>query len=92
MKPKDLATLTAKPAKRSRLMEALTAAQGDRMQTREELIAKQKAERAKQGGVKRAGGQPAAKKGARKAPPGKGKSKQSTPADPGKNKDGPAGG
>jgi YidC/Oxa1 family membrane protein insertase len=97
MKPKDLATLTAKPAKRSRLMEALTAAQGERMQTREQLIAKQKAERAKPGGAKQsgakqAGGQPAAKKGARKAPPGKGKSKQSPPADPGKIKDGPAGG
>ncbi len=102
MKPKDLATMTAKPAKRSRIMEALTAAQGERMQTREELIAKQKAERAKQGGAKQGGakqggakqasGSPAAKKGARKAPPGKGKSKQSPPADPGKNKDGPAGG
>ena len=97
MKPKDLATMTAKPAKRSRFMEAITAAQGERMQTREELIAKQKAERAKpggakQGGAKQAGGSPAAKKGARKAPPGKGKSKQSPPADPGKNKDGPAGG
>ena len=102
MKPKDLATLTAKPAKRSRLMEALTAAQGDRMQSREELIAKQKAERAKQGGskqgsakqggAKQATGPPAAKKGARKAPPGKGKSKQSPPADPSMNQDGPAGG
>jgi YidC/Oxa1 family membrane protein insertase len=101
MKPKDLATMTAKPAKRSRLMEALTAAQGERMQTREQLIAKQKAERAKQGGAKQGGakqggakqvgGQPAAKKGARKAPPGKGKSKQGAPADPGTNKDSPAG-
>ena len=54
MKPKDLATMTAKPAKRSRFMEALTAAQGERMQTREELIAKQKAERAKQGAPSRA--------------------------------------
>ena len=47
MKPKDLATMSAKPAKRSRFMEALTAAQGERMQTREELIAKQRAEKAK---------------------------------------------
>jgi YidC/Oxa1 family membrane protein insertase len=92
MKPTDLATMTAKPAKRSRLMEAITAAQGDRMQTREELIAKQKAERAKQGGAKQAAGQPAVKKGARKAPPGKGKRKPSPPAGQGKTKDGPAGG
>lgn len=92
MKPKDLATMAAKPVKRSRFMEAITAAQGDRMQTREELIAKQKAERAKQGGAKQAAGQPAAKKGARKAPPGKGKRKQSPPAGQGKNQSGPAGG
>jgi YidC/Oxa1 family membrane protein insertase len=92
MKPKDLATLAAKPVKRSRFMEAITAAQGDRMQTREELIAKQKAERAKQGGAKQAAGRPAAKKGARKAPPGKGKRKQSPPAGQGKNQSGPAGG
>ena len=86
MKPKDLETMSAKPAKRSRFMDALTAAQGDRMQTREELIAKQKAERAKQGGATKAAGQPAVKKGARKAPPGKGKSKQIPPADQGKSK------
>ena len=92
MKPKDLATMSAKPAKRNRLMEAITAAQGDRMQTREDLIAKQKAERAKRGGAKQAAGQPAAKKGARKAPPGKGKRKQSPPADQGKKKSGAAGG
>ena len=92
MKPRDLATMSAKPAKRSRIMEAITAAQGDRMQTREQLIAKQKAERAKQGGARQAAGQPAAKKGARKAPPGKGKRKQSPPADQGKKKSGAAGG
>jgi len=92
MKPRDLATMSAKPAKRSRIMEAITSAQGDRMQTREELIAKQKAERAKQGGARQAAGQPAAKKGARKAPPGKGKRKQSPPAGQGKNKSGAAGG
>jgi YidC/Oxa1 family membrane protein insertase len=92
MKPRDLATMSAKPAKRSRIMEAITSAQGDRMQTREELIAKQKAESAKQGGARQAAGQPAAKKGARKAPPGKGKRKQSPPADQGKNKSGAAGG
>ena len=92
MKPRDLATMSAKPAKRSRIMEAITSAQGDRMQTREELIAKQKAERAKQGGARQAAGQPAAKKGARKAPPGKGKRKQSPPADQGKKKSGAAGG
>ena len=92
MKPRDLATMSAKPAKRSRIMEAITSAQGDRMQTREQLVAKQKAERAKQGGARQAAGQPAAKKGARKAPPGKGKRKQSPPADQGKNKSGAAGG
>jgi YidC/Oxa1 family membrane protein insertase len=92
MKPKDLATMSAKPAKRSRIMEAITSAQGDRMQTREQLIAKQKAERAKQGGARQAAGQPAAKKGARKAPPGKGKRKQSPPAGQGKNKSDAAGG
>jgi len=92
MKPRDLATMSAKPAKRSRIMEAITSAQGDRMQTREQLVAKQKAERAKQGGARQAAGQPAAKKGARKAPPGKGKRKQSPPADQGKKKSGAAGG
>jgi len=92
MKPKDLATMSAEPAKRSRFMEAIMSAQGDRMQTREELIAKQKAERAKQGGAKEAAGQPAAKKGARKAPPGKGKRKQNPPAAQNKNKSGPADG
>ena len=93
MKPKDLATMAAKPVKRSRIMEAITAAQGERMETREQLIAKQKAEKAKQGGAKQAAGQPAAKKGARKAPPGKGKRKQSPrPADQGKKQSGPAGG
>ena len=92
MKPKDLATMSAKPTKRNRLMEAITAAQGDRMQTREDLIAKQKAERAKRGGAKQAAGQPAAKKGARKAPPGKGKRKRSPPADQGTSKSGAAGG
>ena len=92
MKPRDLATMSAKPAKRSRIMEAITSAQGDRMQTREQLIAKQKAERAKQGGARQAAGQPAAKKGARKAPPGKGKRKQSPPAGQGKNKSDAAGG
>jgi YidC/Oxa1 family membrane protein insertase len=92
MKPKDLATMAAKPAKRSRFMEALNAAQGERMQTREELIAKQKADRDKQGGAKQAAGQPAAKKGARKAPPGKGKRKPSSPAGQGTSKSGPASG
>ena len=92
MKPKDLATMSAKPAKRSRIMEAITSAQGDRMQTREELIAKQKAGSAKQGGARQAAGQPATKKGSRKAPPGKGKRKQSPPADQRKNKSGPVGG
>jgi YidC/Oxa1 family membrane protein insertase len=90
MKPKDLATMAAKPAKRSRIMEALNAAQGERMQTREELIAKQKADREKQGGARQAAGQPAAKKGARKAPPGKGKRKPSPPAGQGTSKSGPA--
>jgi len=96
MKPKDLETMSGQPVKRSRFMEALTAAQGERMQTREDLIAKQRAEKAKEGGAKQAAGQPAAKKGARKAPPGKGKSKQSPkqspPAGQGKSQSGPAGG
>jgi len=80
MKPKDLETMAAKPAKRSRFMEALTAAQGDRVQTREDLIAKQKA--AKADGAKQVGsGKPAsspAAKGGRKPPPGKGKKKPGT--------------
>jgi YidC/Oxa1 family membrane protein insertase len=92
MKPRDLATMSAKPAKRSRIMEAIMSGQEDRVKGRDELIAKQKAERAKQGGAKQAAGQPAAKKGARKAPPGKGKRKPSPPADQGKNKSSPAGG
>ena len=92
MKPQDLETMSAKPARRSRFMDAISSAQGDRMQTREQLIAKQKAERAKQGGAKQAAGQPAAQKGARKAPPGKGKRKQNPSADQGKNMSGPAGG
>jgi len=92
MKPKNLATMSATPAKRSRIMEAIMSGQEDRVKGRDELIAKQKAERAKQGGAKQAAGQPAAKKGARKAPPGKGKRKPSPPADQGKNKSSPAGG
>ena len=92
MKPRDLATMSAKPAKRSRIMEAIMSWQEDRVKGRDELIAKQKAARAKQGGARQAAGQPAAKKGARKAPPGKGKRKQSPPADQGKNKSSPAGG
>lgn len=104
MKPKDLETMAAKPAKRSRFMEALTAAQGERVQTREDLIAKQRAEKAKQSGGKQSGGkqtgakqaagqQPAAKKGARKAaPPGKGKRKPGPASDQASNQSGPAGG
>jgi YidC/Oxa1 family membrane protein insertase len=106
MKPTDLETMSAKPAKRKGFMEAIMSAQGDRMQTREELIAKQKAQSAKQGGVKQPGvkqaagqpgakqaaGQPGAKKGARKAPPGKGRSKQSPPAGQGKSQIGPTDG
>ena len=102
MKPPDLETLAAKPAKRSRFMEALSSAQGDRMQTREALIAKQKAERAQKqvgsgddakSGAKPAA-QPATKKssGARKPPPGKGKRKPSPQPGQGADKSGPADG
>jgi YidC/Oxa1 family membrane protein insertase len=102
MKPPDLETLAAKPAKRSRFMEALSAAQGDRMQTREDLIAKQKAEREQKQVGSGAGAkgdaktpaQSAAKKssGARKPPPGKGKRKPSPQPEQGTSKSGPADG
>jgi YidC/Oxa1 family membrane protein insertase len=102
MKPPDLEALAAKPAKRSRFMEALTAAQGDRMQTREDLIAKQKAERAQKesgsGGDAKSGAKPAAQSGAkkssgaRKPPPGKGKRKPSPQQGQGTDKSGPADG
>jgi YidC/Oxa1 family membrane protein insertase len=89
MKPKDLETMSAAPAKRSRFMEALMSAQGERVQTREQLIEKQKAEKAKQGGAAKPAGQVAAKKGTtRKAPPGKGKRKQSPPAGQGTSNSG----
>jgi YidC/Oxa1 family membrane protein insertase len=102
MKPLDPEAMAAKPAKRSRFMEALTAAQGDRMQTREDLIAKQKAERAKKGsaagGDAKSGATPAAQSGtkksssARKPPPGKGKRKPSPQSGQGTDKSGPADG
>ncbi len=102
MKPPDLEALAAKPAKRSRFMEALTAAQGDRMQTREDLIAKQRAERAQKesgsGGDAKSGAKPAAQSGAkkssgaRKPPPGKGKRKPSPQQGQGTDKSGPADG
>ena len=102
MKPPDLETLAAKPVKRSRFMEALSSAQGDRMQTREDLIAKQKAERAQKqvssGEDGKAGARPAAQpvtkksSGAHKPPPGKGKRKPSPQPEQGTSKSGPADG
>ena len=89
MKPTDLETMSATPAKRSRFMEALMSAQGDRVQTREQLIEKQKAEKAKQGGAAKPAGQATAKKGTtRKAPPGKGKRKPSPPSGQGTSNSG----
>ena len=102
MKPLDLDAMAAKPAKRSRFMEALTAAQGDRMQSREDLIAKQKADRAKKesatGDDAKSGAKPVAQSGAkkssgaRKPPPGKGKRKPSPQPEQGTDKSGPADG
>ena len=42
MKPKDLETMSAKPAKRSRFMEAIMSGQDERMKGREKLIAEQR--------------------------------------------------
>jgi len=98
-KPEELAAKAkAKPKKRSRLMEAMMASQGEAMKQREEKLAKKDGQgsgAAKQGTVA-AGKKPA--QGAKKAPPGKGKRKPGQtqggrPAQSGgqKSKGGPAG-
>jgi YidC/Oxa1 family membrane protein insertase len=103
MKPKDLATMSAKPARRSRFMEAVMASQDGRVKTREELIAKRRAEKAAQAGdapsgaarkgaAKPSGAAPGTTKAGRKPPPGKGKGKQGPPAGQGKTRNGPASG
>jgi YidC/Oxa1 family membrane protein insertase len=103
MKPKDLAAMSAKPAKRSRFMEAIMTGQDDRMKGREELIAKQRRKKAieagaegdaKSGGGARQGGgkQGGAGKAARKAPPGKGKHKSGGTPGKGQSKSGADGG
>jgi YidC/Oxa1 family membrane protein insertase len=69
MKPRTVEELQSRPAKKSRFMEALASAGGQaKPQTREELVAKQRAEKAATGG-KDAGKAPA-KQGAKA--PGKG--------------------
>jgi len=103
MKPKDLAAIKAKPAKRSRFMEALTSGQEDRVKRRDELIAKQRRTKAidapteddaksvggaRQGGARQGG----ARKTTRKPPPGKGKRKPGAAPGKGQSKSGPDGG
>jgi YidC/Oxa1 family membrane protein insertase len=105
MKPKDLETMAAKPAKRSRFMEAITQGQNDRMKGREKLIAEQRRKKelaasgaaksgdAKQGGAKQGGAkQGGATKTTRKPPPGKGKRKPGTTPGKAQSKSGPDGG
>jgi YidC/Oxa1 family membrane protein insertase len=108
MKPRDLATMAAKPPRRNRIMESILAAQGERTKE-DDILAKRRqkaaelAAGAKQGGTqqakrssaqpaKQSGAQPAKKGGPRKPPPGKGKHKSGPPADQGKGKSGPTGG
>jgi YidC/Oxa1 family membrane protein insertase len=97
MKPKDIATVKAKPAKRSRFMEAIMSGQDERLKGREALIAKQRAKKAidapaegdaKSGGAKQGG----ARKTTRKPPPGKGKRKPGAAPGKGQSKSGPVGG
>ena len=106
MKPKDIATVKAKPAKRSRFMEAIMSGQDERLKGREALIAKQRAKKAidapaegdaKSGGARQGVGQGGAKQGGarkttRKPPPGKGKRKPGAAPGKGQSKSGPVGG
>ncbi len=90
MKPRLLAEGPAKPARRSRFMEAMSKAQEQRMTTREELLAKQRS-KAGDGAAKPAAKKQPAKKGGRKPPPGKGRRKSGPPPSTGKSQSGPAG-
>jgi len=102
MKPKDLDAIKAKPAKRSRFMEAIVSGQEDRLKGREELIAKQRGKKAidaptgddaKSGGGKQGGArQGGATKTRHKPPPGKGKRKPGAAPGKGQRKSGPDGG
>jgi YidC/Oxa1 family membrane protein insertase len=93
MKPRLLAAGPAKPARRSRFMEAMSKAQEQRMTTREELLAKQsdKTGGGAGGDAKPAAKKQPAKKGGRKPPPGKGKRKSGAPPSTPKSQSGPAG-
>ena len=96
MKPKDLATMSARPARRSRFMEAVMSSQDGRAKTREELVAERRAEKAAKAGTaakgaaKPSGASSGARKTGRKPPPGKRKPGQA--AGKGKARNGPASG
>ncbi|MFA4964806.1 MAG: membrane protein insertase YidC [Thermoleophilia bacterium] len=96
MKPKDLATMSARPARRSRFMEAVMSSQDGRAKTREELVAERRAEKAAKAGTagkgaaKPPGASSGARKTGRKPPPGKRKPGQA--AGKGKARNGPASG
>ena len=101
MKPADLETMSAKPVKRSRFMEAITAGQDERMKGREALLAKQRGKKGldaptegddKAGGAKKGGAKQGATKTTRKPPPGKGKRKPGSAPGKGTSKSGPDGG
>jgi hypothetical protein len=83
MKPKVLEPVPVGQQKKSRFMDAVTKAQEDRTKTRDDLLAKRKAQAAElaaAGDRKAAPASGGQKKGARKPPPGKGKKKAPPPA------------
>jgi len=101
MKPADLETMSTKPVKRSRFMEALSAGQDDRMKGREKLIAEQRRKKGldapaegadKDGGAKQGGAKQGATKTTRKPPPGKGKRKPGATPGKAQSQSGPDGG
>jgi YidC/Oxa1 family membrane protein insertase len=89
MKPKTAEQLASRPQKRSRFMEALTSAQGERSQTREDLVAKQRAEKAAVGG---AGTKSGAKGGSARPPAKQGGQQRSKQAQSGRPASGKPGG
>ena len=101
MRPADLETMSTKPVKRSRFMEALSAGQDDRMKGREKLIAEQRRKKGldapaegadKDGGAKQGGAKQGATKTTRKPPPGKGKRKPGATPGKAQSQSGPDGG
>jgi YidC/Oxa1 family membrane protein insertase len=81
MKPRTVEELQARPVKRSRFMDAIASAGGGTAQTREELVAKQRAEKAVATGKPGGSGKAPAKQGAKPgAKPGAGQTAAKKPA------------